>query len=141
MVSGYRIAGDGRWYWAALLREDPPLLYVTDWQSPALQPLLVKSAGLWAEHTCDAPMEQWTVANETYAAALDTPRRRSGQAYGVTTALSWDLEWYATPPAVLNGLRPAHGYQQAGVVHGRIEIGGPTPSTSSRRPPTVGTDG
>ena len=62
-------------------------------------PLLVKGDGLWAEHTCDAPMEQWTVANETYAAALDDPDEALGRAYGVTTALSWDLEWYATVAA------------------------------------------
>ena len=69
-------------------------------------------------------MEQWTVANETYAAALDDPDDALGRAYGVPTALSWDLEWYATAP------RPglcADGYEQAGVVHGVIELGGADP--------------
>ena len=75
------------------------MLHVADWHVPRrADPLLVKSDGLWAEHTCDAPMEQWTVANETYAAALDDPDDALGRAYGVTTALSWDLEWYADRP-------------------------------------------
>ena len=63
------------------------------------------------------------MANETYAAALDDPEDALGKAYGVTTALSWDLEWYATDVPRL----AFRGYQQAGVVHGRIEIGGADP--------------
>ena len=64
-------------------------------------PLLVKAHGLWAEHTCDAPMEQWTVANETYATALDDPDDALGRAYGMPSPIAFDLEWYATgePPA------------------------------------------
>ncbi len=121
LISGYRIVGATAWYWAALVRHDEPLLHVADWHvSRRADPLLVKGAGLWAEHTCDAAMEQWTIGNETYAAALDDPDEALGRGYGVTTALSWDLEWYATAPP-----RPvAHGYEQAGVVHGRIEIEG-----------------
>jgi hypothetical protein len=121
LISGYRIVGDNGWYWAALARAGEPLLHVADWQVPLRSnPLLVKGDRLWAEHTCDAPMEQWTVANETYAAALDDPDDAIGRAYGVPTALSWDLEWYAIaePRAVTSG------YEQAGVVHGVIEIGG-----------------
>jgi len=56
-------------------------------------PLLVKGDGLWAEHTCDAPMEQWTVTNETYATALDDPDDALGRAYGEPTAVAFDIEW------------------------------------------------
>jgi hypothetical protein len=121
LVSGYRIVGDGAWYWAALARTGEPLLHVADWHVPLRSdPLLVKGDGLWAEHTCDAPMEQWSVANETYATALDDPDDAFGRAYGVPTALSWDLEWYATAePRVL-----PYGYEQPGVVHGVVELGG-----------------
>jgi hypothetical protein len=124
LISGYRIVGTVAWYWAALAGEGRPLLYVADWHVPRrADPLLVKGDGLWAEHTCDAPMEQWTVANETYAVALDDPDEALGRAYGVATALSWDLEWYATgPPRTV-----LHGYGQAGVVHGEIELGGAEP--------------
>jgi hypothetical protein len=142
VISGYRIVGRVGWYWAALARSGAPLLHVTDWAVPLrANPLLVKGDGLWAEHTCDAAMEQWTVANETYAAALDDPDDALGRAYGAPTAVSWDLEWYATqPPRAIASDRSASGgsgpkrpawpgnavtgYEQAGVVHGEIEIGG-----------------
>ena len=57
-----------------------------------------QGAGLWAEHVCDAPMEQWTVANETFATALDDPDEALGRGYGTPTALAFDLEWYALAP-------------------------------------------
>jgi hypothetical protein len=132
VISGYRIVGAVGWYWAALARAGEPLLHVADWHVPLRSnPLLVKGDGLWAEHTCDAPMEQWTVANETYAAALDDPDDALGRAYGVPTALSWDLEWYATSPPAPIGV---DGYQQTGVVHGLIEIGGAAPVHLSEIP-------
>ncbi len=122
LVSGYRLrrrpAGPA-WYWAALARRGHPLLHVAEWDVPARpEPLLVKAPALWAEHTCDAPMRQWTVGNETYAAALDDPADALGRAYGVPTAVAIDLEWYATVAAVgVDG-----GYAQDGVVHGVVEL-------------------
>jgi hypothetical protein len=126
LISGYRIVGPTAWYWAALARAGEPLLHVTDWSvARRSDPLLVKGAGLWAEHICDAPMEQWTVANETYAAALEHPDDALGRAYGTPTALSWDLEWYATaPPSWRDAVPGEHGYRQEGVVHGVVELGG-----------------
>ena len=121
VVSGYRIVGRTAWYWAAVARAGEPLVHVTEWAVPRrADPLLVKADGLWAEHTCDAPMEQWTVANETYAAALDDPDDALGRAYGTPTAVAFDLEWYATgKPAPVES-----GYEQVGVVHGVIELAG-----------------
>ena len=126
LVSGYRThGGDGRrdlgWYWAALGRRGHPLLHVTEWEVAARpDPLLVKAHGLWAEHVCDAPMEQWTIANETYAAALDDPDEALGRAYGMPSAVAFDLEWYAAGPPVT--LPAGDGYEQVGVVHGIVEL-------------------
>lgn len=121
IVSGYRIAGPTAWYWAALARPGEPLVHVTEWHVPRRSdPLLVKADGLWAEHTCDAPMAQWTVANETYAAALDDPDDALGRAYGTPTAVAFDVEWYATAePSPVES-----GYEQRGVVHAEIELAG-----------------
>lgn len=130
VVSGYRLVGATAWYWAALARPGEPLIHVADWHVPRrADPLLVKAAGLWAEHTCDAPMEQWTVANETYATALDDPDDALGRAYGTPTAVAFDLEWYATdePTVVVAGYEQpglVAGYEQEGVVHGLIELAG-----------------
>lgn len=108
-------------YWWTLVHAGEPLLHVTDWEVPMRSdPLLVKGAQLWAELTCEAPFEQWTVGNETYAAALDDPDEALGRAHGAPTPIAIDLEWYATgPPESVD-----HGYRQDGVVHGVIEVAG-----------------
>ncbi|MET0145224.1 MAG: hypothetical protein ABW328_10640 [Ilumatobacteraceae bacterium] len=122
VVSGYRrnTVGGG-WYWAAVARSGHRLLHVTEWHVPTRpDPLLVKAHGLWAEHVCDSPMEQWTVSNETYAVALDDPEDALGRAFGQPSAVACDLEWYATA-------RPSaapDGYAQDGVVHGIVELTG-----------------
>lgn len=131
VISGYRIVGRsddlrvGRhphaWYWAAVARPGECLVHVADWTVPMRSdPLLVKGDGLWAEHTCDSPMEQWTVANETYATALDDPDDALGRAHGSPTAVAFDIEWYATGPPQPVG----SGYGQPGVVHALIELAG-----------------
>jgi hypothetical protein len=124
LLSGYRInrsPSAGGWYWAAVVGRDRPLLHLAEWDvPPRSDPLLVKAHGLWAEHTCDAPMQQWTIANETYAAALDDPAEALGRAYGVPSAIAVDLEWYAVAAPVPV---PA-GYAQDGVVHGLVELAG-----------------
>ena len=122
LVTGYRrhVGGSG-WYWAALARRGEPLLHVTEWEVPSRHdPLLAKAHGLWAEHVCETPMQQWTVANETYATALDDPEDALGRAFGMPSALAVDLEWYATAPPVPGD----DGFRQDGVGHGVVELAG-----------------
>lgn len=122
LVIGYRLrSGRPAWYWAALARAGHPLLHVIEWGVPRRSdPLLVKAPGLWAEHVCEVPMQQWTVANETYAVALAEPTDALGRAYGAPSALACDLEWYATAAPRLE----RDGFHQDGVVHGTIELPG-----------------
>ncbi len=146
VVSGYRLdrrTVGANWYWAAVAQRGEPVLHVTEWHAPARSdPLLVKAHGLWAEHVCDAPFEQWTVANETYAVALDDPQDALGRAYGRPSAVACDIEWYATGPARRVDGEPsgsasertislgslggpeatAAGFVQDGVVHGVVEL-------------------
>jgi hypothetical protein len=126
--TGLTVVGDGSrtWYWTALVRPDEPLLHVCELAGPSLRPgpssLLLKAEGLWADHDCEVPFEQWTVANECYAVALDDPDEVFARAYGVATPIAFDLEWYATDlPETVAG-----GYGQTGVVHAVLEMhGGP----------------
>jgi len=128
LISGHRIVGRRAWYWAALARAGRRLLHVADFDVPVrADPFIVKGEALWAEHHCDAAMEQWSIGNETYASAIDDPDEALGRAYGDPTPIAFDLEWYATePPAPLH--TPADrgpldaDYQQDGVVHGAVEI-------------------
>ncbi len=126
VISGHRLVGPTAWYWAALARQGRPLLHITDYEVPVrlADPFIVKGEAMWAEHTREAPMEQWTIGNETYAASLDDPDDALGRAYGDPTPIAFDLEWYATGPATPLELSPdmTAGYEQLGVVHGSIEI-------------------
>ena len=128
VISGHRIVGRTAWYWAALAREGRPLLHITDFEVPVrTDPFIVKGEALWAEHTCDDPMAQWTIGNETYASAIDNADDAFGRAYGDPTPIAFDLEWYATgqaTPLETTGDRAAVdvGYEQVGVVHGAIDI-------------------
>ena len=109
------------WYWAALVRAGQPLLHVNDWEAPLPRVgLAVRSEGLWADHVCEAPYEQWTVANETYAVALDDPADALGRAFGISAPMAFDLEWYAASAPTAVG----DGYEQQGEVHGVVELGG-----------------
>ena len=107
------------WYWAMLVRADQPLLHlaVLDAALP-VSGLMVRTTGLWADHICEAPFEQWTVANEAHAVALDDPDDATGRAYGVPEPLAFDLEWYATGVAMTD----AAGYEQPGEVDGVVEL-------------------
>ncbi|MFK7919702.1 MAG: hypothetical protein AB8G14_16625 [Ilumatobacter sp.] len=128
VISGHRIVGNVSWYWAALARQSTPLLHITDFEVPVrADPFILKGEAMWAEHFRDDPMAQWSVGNETYAAALDDPEEALGRAYGIPTPIALDLEWYATgAPREIVGDH-VDGYQQPGVVHGVIEVlGEPT---------------
>jgi len=120
LISAHRLIGRRAWYWAALVQAGHPLLHIGEWDVSVRDhdPMIVKAQALWAEHTIDAPMEQWSIGNETYAAALDDPDEALQRVYGVPTAIAFDLEWYATgAPSVIG-----NGYEQSGVVHGRIDV-------------------
>jgi hypothetical protein len=125
IVSGHRLIGRGAWYWAALARAGAPLLHVTEWDvSVRADPFIVKAHALWAEHTCDAPLEQWSVGNETYAAALDDAGEALGRGYGTPVPIAFDVEWYAVAGPTELEDDSAHGYEQRGVVHGAIDVAG-----------------
>ncbi|MEM9040580.1 MAG: hypothetical protein AAGD33_11845 [Actinomycetota bacterium] len=129
VLSGHRIVGRTAWYWAALARSDRPLLHVLDVEVPVRSdPFVIKGEAMWAEHVCDAPLEQWTIGNETYAAGLTDPDDALDRAYGIPTPIAFDLEWYAVAaPEDLPLEDDEAGYEQAGVVHGAIEILGDDP--------------
>jgi len=128
VISGHRIVGASAWYWCALAGVGRQLLHITDFDVPVRSdPFIVKGEAMWAEHFRDDPMRQWSVGNETYAAALDEPDDALGRAYGIPTPIALDLEWYATGDAVDIVGDHVDGYQQPGVVHGAIEVlGEPT---------------
>lgn len=116
---------DRAWYWAALVRPGAPLVHLADFDVAAPRVgLELRSHGLWASHVCEAPFEQWTVANEAYAVALEDPQDALGPAHGTPTAIAFDLEWYASAPSEPLGGGGHEGYAQGGEVHALIELAG-----------------
>ncbi|TDT17875.1 hypothetical protein BDK89_3488 [Ilumatobacter fluminis] len=119
VVSGHRLVGRRAWYWSAVVEDGYPVLHLTEWDVRLRSdPFIVKAPEMWAEHHCVAPFEQWSIGNEGHFAALDDADEALGRAYGTPEPSSADLEWYATgEPTPID-----HGYEQAGVVHGVIEL-------------------
>jgi hypothetical protein len=121
VVEGFRrFAAQRRgWLWAAVVTEGQPVIHIAEWDIPLRSdPYLAKAPGLWAEHRCEAPDEQWTFGLETYGVALEDPLEALGRAYGDHVPVAWDLEWYATRAVeVVDGAT-----SQAGVVHGVVEL-------------------
>lgn len=122
--ASYRLVGrSNAWYCWGLWRRDEPLLHVTEFDIPRRSnPMIAKAEAMWAEFTCDAPFEQWTLGNETYAVELDDPAEALERAYGRAVPIASDLEWYAT-----SGPVPLpDGYAQAGRLLGSVEtVNGP----------------
>jgi hypothetical protein len=127
--NGWRIDPVARtgFYWSVVTRADLPNLHVAAAGVPLRSdPLLVKDEALWAEMICEAPFEQWTVGNETYAVALDDADDALGRAYGTPTAIACDLEWHAAGAPIDLAADGVRGYLQAGEVDGAIELVGGT---------------
>jgi hypothetical protein len=126
--TSYRLVGaTDAWYCWALARHGHSLLHVTEFDIPRRSdPMIAKAQAMWSEYTCEAPFEQWTVGNETYAVGLDDPEEALGRVYGEAVPIASDIEWYATgdPLPLERNSGDAHvsGYQQAGVVHGAVEL-------------------
>ena len=121
--TSYRLVNPARaWYCWALWRDDRPTLHVTEFDiARRANPMIAKAPSSWAEYVCDAPDEQWSMGNETYAVELDDIAdayvRDDGLVFGRVVPIASDLEWYATDPARdIDG-----GRTRLGVVTGDVE--------------------
>jgi hypothetical protein len=121
-------------YWAGLVRDGEPYLYVEELDGTGLrQGLDLKPPEMWAGHECDVPFRQWSLGNEAHGVLLDDPTEAWRRAHGTPVPVTFDVEWYATAaPAPLHGPDPAssgtagsdgrRGYRQDGEVDVRIEL-------------------
>lgn len=113
------------WYRSALVRPGEPLLAIVDHAVPVPRiGLELRSDGLWADHTVEAPLVQWTLANEAFALAVDDPDELTGRGYGTPSPFALDAEWYADAPARPLPAGPVAGYEQTGGLEGTVELGG-----------------
>ncbi len=118
---GLRPADGVAWYWAAVVGPDRPLVLVRDDEVPLPRgrSLEVRTSGLWADHTCETPLEHWTIGLEAFGVALDDPREAFAGERGDRCPLGFDLEWEAAAVARAS----EGGYEQECVVHGEALVG------------------
>ncbi len=125
---GIRPADGVAWYWTAFVSgrsgPHPPLVLVRDHDVPLPRgrSLEVRASGLWADHTCETPLEHWTVGLEAFGVALDDPREAFRGERGDVCPLGFDLEWEAIDVARSPG-DGAGGYEQPCTVHGEVLVG------------------
>lgn len=109
------------WYWAYLAGRGRAVVAVRDHdvELPRGRALEVRSAGLWAEITCETPLDHWSAGLEAFGVALEDPTEAWRGERGDPVALGLDVEWEATgPPGVVPG-----GYAQPSAVSGEVLVG------------------
>lgn len=111
-------------YWAGLVRTGERYLYVAELDGHGRRAgLELKPPELWADHQCDVPFRQWTVANEAYGVLLDPAEEAWGSAYGERTPVAIDMEWMAAEAAIPEDHgRGFGGYSQRGSADVVVEL-------------------
>ena len=108
-------------YWAGLVRDGHPYLYIEELDGTGLRSgLEIKPPQMWADHSCDVPFGQWSLGNEAHGVLLDDPTEAWRRAHGTPVPVTFDIEWYAAADAEL--LPSGRGYRQAGEIDARIEL-------------------
>ena len=121
---GFELRGNRFDYWAGLVREGEPYLYIEELDGTGLrQGLEIKPPEMWAGHECDVPFQQWSLGNEAHGVLLDDPTEAWRRAHGAPVPVTFDIEWYASePPTAFDVGVPERGYRQRGEIDARIEL-------------------
>lgn len=111
------------WYWATLVGPGRPLVLMREHEAalPKGDSLEVRHEGLWADHTCETPLEHWSLGLEAFAVALDDPAEAFRGERGERVPFGLDLEWETD-----GGSYPYPGIERYEVpcrVHGDIVVG------------------
>jgi hypothetical protein len=112
------------WYWAHIVGRGRDLVAVRDHDvdPPRGRALELRASGLWAELTCETPLDHWSAGLEAMGVALDHPADAFGDERGQPVAVGLDLEWEGVAPCWSPGAG-RDGYQQACEVHGEVLVG------------------
>ena len=86
-------------YRAAVVGREHPLLLVVDDEVPfRSSPFEIRTTGLWADHTCETPLDHWTIGLEAFALGVDDPLEAIRSGRGDRVPLGFDLEWETDGP-------------------------------------------
>lgn len=122
---GLELRGDRFGYWAGLVREGEPYLYVEELDGTGRRAgLELKPPEMWAGHDCDVPFGQWSVGNEAHGVLLDDPSEAWRRAHGTLVPCTFDIEWYASsaPEPLVGQVAGGGGYRQWGEADVRVEL-------------------
>lgn len=111
------------WYAAGLVGRGRPYVLVATEGVPMKRPtpsLELRHEGIWAQHVCERPHDNWTVGLEAHGVGLDDPEEAWRGAFGEITPLGLDVEWEAAAPSEL--VAPA-SYRQPCRVYGEVLVG------------------
>ena len=124
LFAGIELRGPRFDYWAGLVREGEPYLYIEELDGADLRAgLEIKPREMWADHQCDVPFVQWSVGNEAHGVLLDDPAEAWRRAHGDLVPATMDIEWGATaPPVALDLPLGADGYTQDGEIDAEVEL-------------------
>ena len=84
------------WYHAYVVGPGRPTLAVQDLEVPLPRAgsLELRTHGLWADHTCETPLDHWSLGNEAFALAVDDPADLyAREPRGDQVPMGLDLEW------------------------------------------------
>jgi hypothetical protein len=113
------------WYWACLVGENRPTVAVFDHAvAPPSGPrsLQVRSDGLWADHTCEEPLERWSLGLESFAVSVDDPTELfADEPRGERVPLGFELEWETE--GIPFRYEVTTRYEISCRVHGQIRLG------------------
>jgi hypothetical protein len=108
-------------YWAGLVRDGSPYLYIEELDGTGLRGgLEIKPPQMWADHSCDVAFRQWSLGNEAHGVLLDDPTEAWRRAHGTPVPVTFDIEWYATGDAEV--VPSGRGYRQTGEIDAQVEL-------------------
>ena len=84
------------WYWGCLVEEGAPLVTVIDHEVPlpaSGSSLEIRTSGLWADHTCEEPLDHWSLGLEAFGLAIENPADILHEARGDLVPLGFELDW------------------------------------------------
>jgi hypothetical protein len=116
------------WYWACVVGEGRKLVTVIDHDvalPSSSRSLEIRSSGLWADHTCETPLEHFSLGLEAFGVGVDDPSDVYGDLRGEQVPIGFDLEWETDGEAYRYPL-PLDRYEISCRVHGEILLGAET---------------
>jgi hypothetical protein len=112
------------WYHAFVVGPSRQIVAVSDLEvpMPAAPGLEIRTHGLWADHTCETPLDHWTVGNEAFGLGVNAPVELYADVpVGDSVPLGIDLEWETEGTPYHYGATTR--YEIPCSVHGEVLVG------------------